>query len=139
VPDNDSDHVIRTGDRIRFVLFCDCLRSVQGVHVGVGIDDIMGRRVCSLIRRLDTAKGYLPPSGGQFAVIWDIEECNLAPGVYSISLSIGQSHVGLLDALDNVAYIDVHPPKTVSAWTDSPRAKGVLWLENRISLTSRNE
>jgi hypothetical protein len=84
------------------------------MHFGIGVDSIRYGRVCSLATFLSSMEKTL--SVGKDCIIrCTTGPLQLAPGLYSLSLSAGTPANKLLDAIDEACIIEIAPPKFLAS------------------------
>jgi hypothetical protein len=76
-------------------------------YVGIGFDDINETRVFSITTNLSSET--LPAVSGEVSISCTIPDLPLAPGHYRLSLSAGNFHQRLIDALDSAITLTVSP------------------------------
>ena len=97
----------KAGETLLIELTVDPSRSLHQPQFGIGVDDVMGLRICSWCTYLSVSE--LPQLARPSKVICRVDRLPLIPGKYVLSLSAGVPHDPLLDALDQAVTLEVVP------------------------------
>lgn len=105
----DKDHNLKDrfvcGEPMKIEFSFERPASLGNPQFGVGVNDWMGARVFSITTYFSDSS--LPALNGQSKVVCEIESLPLAPGRYTLSLSMGTLETLLVDNLENAVSFDV--------------------------------
>jgi lipopolysaccharide transport system ATP-binding protein len=93
------------GEKIHFEFTFNPVVNLEKPEFGIGVDDSGGLRIFSLATYLSNST--LPPLRTPCKVVCSVDELALAPGRYYLSLSAGDLHNTLIDAIDHAVAFDV--------------------------------
>jgi lipopolysaccharide transport system ATP-binding protein len=105
--DEDGNPVsrVKAGDNIEIELTIASLQRLARPHVGIGVDDAQGARVCSWCTYFSASE--LPSLQEDCKIRCRVRDLPLVPGRYFLSLSMGSAHNWLVDALDQAVAFEV--------------------------------
>jgi lipopolysaccharide transport system ATP-binding protein len=126
--------LFRSGEMIKFVLDFDPIVPLDYPQFGIGVNDSMGTRLFSLLTySLDAS---LPPLRTPCRVICQIDELPLAPGRYSLSLSVGTFRDPLMDNLENAVFFDVEAGDFFGSGKTQPARLGGVLVRSRWTVAA---
>ncbi len=103
----EARNQIACGEQLVLELHLTFPRRFQEPQIGVGFDDSFGQRVVSVTTFFSTS--ILPECEGATKVKCVINDLPLAPGQYTLSLSVGNLQNTLIDQVEHVVGLEVVP------------------------------
>lgn len=123
----------RTGESLRIKLNMDRQVSLTEISIGIGIDNSAGERLFSVSSLMLTgALMNLDSSNREF--VFNLQQVNLMPGRYSITISAVKSQNEWLDSIERAIDFEVIPTDVYGTGRLPEKQQGIIYMPAQLSV-----